>query len=72
MGFSVAVDQYGWPASWHKTSDSNKEIVFSDVPTNHIFTIYKYTGNWIVYLSIAYMLGLIIYVTSKKIRKKRS
>lgn len=72
MGVTFSVDQFGRPSNWHKTSNSNEEVVFSDVPDSNVFTLYKYAGNWIIYACCAYVFIVLAYVVISGIKRKRS
>lgn len=69
-GVTFCVDQFGRPLTWHKTNNSNEEVVFSDVPDSNVFTVYKYVGNWLIYVCCAYVLFVLGYVVVSGFKRK--
>ncbi|UYP45420.1 Apolipoprotein N-acyltransferase [Candidatus Lokiarchaeum ossiferum] len=60
-GVSMGIDYYGNILSYQDFFKTNECLMFTDLPTNGIKTGYSFLGDWLVYISLLFISGLIAW-----------
>jgi apolipoprotein N-acyltransferase len=66
FGLSAAITPYGEMSSQMSSFDHNDKIMMAHLPAKSIRTIYSLVGDIFVYLSMAYLLVMIVVIAFKK------
>ncbi|HUX22238.1 MAG TPA: nitrilase-related carbon-nitrogen hydrolase, partial [Spirochaetia bacterium] len=70
-GTSMAVDGVGHPLSRQEFFETDDPIMFTDVPTRRVRTLYAWAGDWFAYGSIASAAALIALGILFGLRRRR-
>ncbi len=70
-GISIISDQYGRILSQNDDILSKGAPLVASIPVGSVFTIYPFTGNLIVWICVAFLVGLLIHIILSKIYSKK-
>ena len=65
-GTSAGIDQFGRIRGWLSANESDQKILLVTIPTKAEWTLYKTVGDLIVWISIAFLLGIAGWILWRK------
>jgi len=70
-GLTLAVNHHGHPLVQSNYFVNDQPIVYADLPTEGVDTLYSLLGDWFAWLSIAGFVLLLVIVIARRISKAK-
>ena len=69
-GVSMGIDYYGNVLSYQDYFDTQERLMYTDLPTKGVQTIYAIFGDWVIYADLALSLGFLVWYMISMRKKK--